>query len=113
MPIVPYDLPTVAPESGVSFFRGDFNVTPMENIPAKQGEAQSQAILKAGVAMKKISDSINYEIAEAKTRDRDNMFSDGLRQSMLEYNQKVGKNAVDTRADYEKKIDDLLHAVSR
>ena len=107
MPVVPYDLPTVAPESGVSFFRGDFNVTPMENIPAKQGEAQSQAILKAGVAMKKISDSINYEVAEAKTRDRDNMFSDGLRQSVLEYNQQVGKNAVDTRADYEKKIDDF------
>jgi hypothetical protein len=108
MPVVPYDLPTVAPESGVSFFRGDFNVTPMENMPAKQGEAQSQAILKAGVAMKKISDSINYEIAEAKTRDRDNMFSDNLRQSMLEYNQKIGKEAVDTRADVEKKIDDLL-----
>jgi hypothetical protein len=108
MPVVPYDLPTVAPESGVAFFRGGFDVTPIENVPAKQGEAQSQAILKAGVQMKKVADAINYEIAEAKTRDRDNMFSDNLRQSMLEYNQKIGKDAVDTRADFEKKIDDLF-----
>ena len=107
MPIVPYDLPTVAPESGVAFFRGGFDVTPIENVPAKQGEAQSQAILKAGVQMKKVADAINYEIAEVKTRDRDNNFSDSLRQKALEYNQKIGKNAVDTRADYDKNIDDL------
>jgi hypothetical protein len=107
MPIVPYDLPTVAPESGVAFFRGGFDVTPIENVPAKQAEVQSQAILKAGVQMKKVADALNYEIAEAKTRDRDNNFSDSLRQKALEYNQKIGKNAVDTRADYDKNIDDL------
>ena len=107
MPIVPYDLPTVAPESGVAFFRGGFDVTPIENVPAKQAEVQSQAILKAGVQMKKIADALNYEVAEAKTRDRDNNFSDSLRQKALEYNQQIGKNAVDTRADYDKNIDDL------
>lgn len=101
MPVVPYDLPTVAPDAGgVSFIRGGFNVTPIENVQAIQGERQSKAILSAGLQAKRIVDSLNYEIAESRTRDRDNAFSENIRAKVLEYNQQVGKNAVDSRESY-------------
>ena len=113
MPTVPqYDLPSVEMSSGQAPAFTAPGVQPMADVAGKQIQEQGQTMLKAGLALKKLGDDINFDLAEAGAKQDTNKLSDEIRNIVVEYGKLNGKEAVDNREKYIKQVEDKITAIS-
>lgn len=113
MPTVPtYDLPTVEMGAGqMPAFQAP-GVQPMADVAGKQIQEQSQTLMKAGLALKKLGDDINFDLAEAGAKEDTNKLSDHIRNVVVDYGKLTGKEAVDQRENYIKQVNDKITEIS-
>lgn len=113
MPTVPaYDLPTV--EMGAAqmpAFQAP-GAQPMADVAGKQISENAQILTKSGLAIKKLADDINFDLAEAGAKEDTNKLSDQIRNVVVEYGKLTGKEAVDNRDKYVKQIEDKITSIS-
>lgn len=113
MPTVPtYDLPTVEMGAGqMPAFQAP-GVQPMADVAGKQIQEQGQTLMKAGLALKKLGDDINFDLAEAGAKEDTNKLSDHIRNVVVDYGKLTGKEAVDQRENYIKQVNDKITEIS-
>lgn len=113
MPTVPaYDLPTV--EMGAAqmpAFQAP-GAQPMADVAGKQISENAQILTKSGLAIKKLADDINFDLAEAGAKEDTNKLSDQIRNVVVEYGKLTGKEAVDNRQKFVKQIEDKITSIS-
>lgn len=113
MPTVPaYDMPTVEMSAGqMPAFQAP-GVEPMKDVAGRQISENAQVLMKSGIAIKKLADDINFDLAEAGAKEDTNKLSDGIRNVIVEYGKLTGKEAVESRDKFVKQIEDKITAIS-
>jgi hypothetical protein len=99
-----YDLPAVALDAGnVPTFQ-PYGVQEVKDITNAQIAQQGEQMVKSGIQLKKVSDQISYEIAEATTKGRDNKLSEEFQMEVVGYLQTAGKNSIDKRDEVKRSL---------
>ncbi len=113
MPTVPvYDTPVVDMAAGsMPVFQAP-GVEPMRDVAGRQMTENAQVLMKSGMAIKKLADEINFDLAEAGAKQDTNKLSDKIRNIVVEYNKLTGKDAVEGREKYAKQIEDAIIGIT-
>jgi hypothetical protein len=113
MPTVPvYDTPVVDMAAGsMPVFQAP-GVEPMRDVAGRQISESGQMLMKSGLAIKKLADEINFDLAEAGAKQDTNKLSDKIRNIVVEYNKLTGKEAVESRDKYAKQIEDAIVGIT-
>lgn len=111
MPSVPtYDIPTQDLAAGQMGTFQATGVAPMQNFAGREIEAQGKAILQAGLTMKKVSDQMKFDIADAEASGKDNRLAEMHRKIIDDsengYMASLGKSAIDRKKDTLQALDD-------